>query len=292
MLTAVLSLFAAVGVANAACANDAACQSLGCKDNVQVVFGNTQIKATATTAPPYTLETFPGATTVGDTDVGGGTKLVTWTASEPSTLVIPKSTPAANGQPGTTWFITTSVFEYNGIRYEKPFVASTTSTSFTLTETQTQTITETSTTTSTTTLTESTTLTTTSTETFCPPPPPCTTSTITPWSTISLPKNGNTLRSTSITINPPAPAYFWLTDVDFKTESYSVLLDGQPLGNTGAFQADKTYQPNPDAAIRAGFSWGKFGVPAGQHEITVNGINFDGNYASFKASWKLEGKCD
>ena len=42
--------------------------------------------------------------------------VVTWRVSEPTTTVIPKSTPAKDGQPGTTYFVATSTFEYNGVK--------------------------------------------------------------------------------------------------------------------------------------------------------------------------------
>lgn len=48
---AAVTLLSAAGVVSAACQNDAVCQSLGCKDQFQVVLGNTEIVEAKTTAP-------------------------------------------------------------------------------------------------------------------------------------------------------------------------------------------------------------------------------------------------
>ncbi|KAF8309581.1 hypothetical protein DL93DRAFT_2085491 [Clavulina sp. PMI_390] len=176
------------------------------------------------------------------------------------------------------------------IRYEKPYVTSTTSTSYTKTETTTKT--ETSTTISTTTSTSTTTETTTATVSYCPPPPPCTGQVYNPWTTFTMTKSGTKVNPYTITVNPTNSAWFWLSDIDFKSESYAITIDGQPLGNTGAFVADKTYQTNPDTAISSGWSWGKFPITAGPHTIVVNGINFDTGYTTYRASWKLVEKCE
>ena len=56
MLTSSWAVFAAAllssaGLANAGCQNDVACQKLGCKDDPQIVIGNTEIKEPRTTPP-------------------------------------------------------------------------------------------------------------------------------------------------------------------------------------------------------------------------------------------------
>lgn len=48
---AAVTFLSAAGIVSAACQNDAVCQSLGCKDQFQVVFGNTEIVEAKTTAP-------------------------------------------------------------------------------------------------------------------------------------------------------------------------------------------------------------------------------------------------
>ncbi|KDQ12088.1 hypothetical protein BOTBODRAFT_189377 [Botryobasidium botryosum FD-172 SS1] len=125
--------------------------------------------------------------------------------------------------------------------------------------------------------------------------PQCVSTVIQPWSKFYI-YNGTdgTPDPASVVVSNDFATTLWVTDDEYRSESFAISLDGQLLGTTSDFHHDhsKYCGTNGDACIKMGFSHAKFLIPPGKHEITFNLLDNKKNWWYWTGSWKLEKACD
>jgi len=261
--------------------NDAGgCNALGCEPNVAVYYGTTSVTEFPTSQPPYVQPAnLPKAQLV----LGDSGGLVTWAITNPTTIAVPRPTAASGIKPGIIWTVSTSTITQANVAFTTPYLAKVTSDPCPTPPPVTVQA-------------PPVTVLVTTTQLYCPPPP-CEHRVFVPWTSFTAGRAGDgSILPKSISISAPASAWLTVIDAEYKLEKYTVTLNGQILGETSDFTPDKKQYCNPnqpgEQCIDAGFSNGKWPIPAGTHTVTFYTHATDLGYTSFTGRYKLEENCD